>query len=312
MSIALALDIGGTKLAAAIVDDSGRVLHRHEAPTVGETAEALFAQLGSVANAALADAPGIPDVCGVGTVGPMTTGGELVSPLNVPQWRRFPLRQSLASILPMPVIIDNDAKATALGEGWTGAARNVRNYVGMVVSTGVGGGIVLEGRLLHGRLGNAGHIGHIVVDPESSRQCSCGGYGCLEGEASGSAIRSRTGRPASEATPDVVEHTGRLVGRAVASTAMLLDLDLAVVGGSVALGFGEPFFVAAREELARRAGLDYSRGTRIVPAALVPMPGSWERPQSGSAASQPTNKPDVEGRRALRSPSPGHSGRANR
>src|SRR5690606_28479652 len=125
----------------------------------------------------------------------------------------------------------NDAKALALGEGWKGAAAGCRDYLGMVVSTGVGGGIVLDGRLLDGAAGNAGHIGHVIVEPEG-RPCGCGGFGCLEAEASGTAIAAITGKPAREATPDVVERTGTLVGRAVASVANLLDLQLAVVAGS--------------------------------------------------------------------------------
>jgi glucokinase len=137
----------------------------------------------------------------------------------------------------------------------------------MVVSTGIGGGIVLDGRLLDGRAGNAGHIGHVVVEP-AGRPCFCGGRGCLEGEASGRAIEAVTGRPAAEAGPEVVRRTGTLVGRAVASVANLLDLGLAVVAGSVALGFGEPFFAAAQAEIDARARLEFSRGARIRPAGL--------------------------------------------
>src|SRR5581483_3706715 len=103
-----------------------------------------------------------------------------------------------------------------------------------------------------------GHIGHVVVEPDG-RRCACGGQGCLEAEASGLAIAALTGAPASLAGPEVVERTGTLVGRAVASVANLLDLRLAVVAGSVALGFGAPFFAAAQAELDRSARLDFSR-----------------------------------------------------
>jgi glucokinase len=137
----------------------------------------------------------------------------------------------------------------------------------MVVSTGVGGGIVLDGRLLDGAQGNAGHIGHVVVEPDG-RLCACGGRGCLEAEASGLAIQAITGSAPIQA-PDAVRHrTGTLVGRAVASVANLLDLELAVVAGSVALGFGAAFFDAAQAEIALRSRLDFSRDTRILPAGL--------------------------------------------
>ncbi len=197
----------------------------------------------------------------------MTVGGERVSPVNIPAWRDFPLRARLAELTQLPVFVDNDAKALALGEGWKGAAVGVSDFIAMVVSTGIGGGIVLDGQMLDGAQGNAGHIGHVIVEPDGHR-CGCGARGCLEAEASGTAIASITGRPPKEAGPEVVERTGRLVGLAVASAANLLDLKLAVVAGSVALGFGEPFFAAAQAEIDARTALDYSRGTKIRPAAL--------------------------------------------
>ena len=197
----------------------------------------------------------------------MTLGGEAVSPLNIGAWRNFPLRARLGASTGLPTFVDNDAKALALGEGWKGAAAGARDFIAMVVSTGVGGGIVLDGRLLDGGHGNAGHIGHVIVEPDG-RRCVCGARGCLEAEASGPSIAAATGRPAIEAGPEVVARTGRLVGRAVASVANLLDLSLAVVAGSVALGFGAPFFAAAQDELDARARLDFSRGARIVPAGL--------------------------------------------
>ena len=137
----------------------------------------------------------------------------------------------------------------------------------MVVSTGVGGGIVLDGRLLDGADGNAGHVGHLIVEPDG-RPCACGSRGCLEAEASGLAIAADHRAAAGRAPPAVRERTGRLVGRAVADVCVLLDLGLAVVAGSVALGFGEVFFAAAQAELDRRARISFARGARIVPAGL--------------------------------------------
>jgi glucokinase len=267
--LCLAVDIGGTKLAAGLVGSDGAVSGDTHVPTPHTAdAAAVWSALASLIERVAANAPdGSLTICGVGCGGPMTPGGETVSPLNIPGWRGFPLRSRLTELLGLPVAIDNDAKALARGEGWLGAARGCQNYIAMVVSTGVGGGIVLDGRLLDGRLGNAGHIGHTVVEPDG-RPCTCGGVGCLEAEASGTAIAAITGNDPAHAPPEIVERTGTLVGRAVASTATLLDLDLAVVAGSVALGFGEPFFQAARVEIAKRACMEYSRSTRIVPAGL--------------------------------------------
>jgi len=267
MTRVLAVDIGGTKLAAGVVDDNGTVVASHRCPTPStDDADALFSAL--VALLTELDTSNC-EMVGVGCGGPMRAGGEFVSPLNIPAWRDFPLRARLNEHCGLPVVVDNDAKALALGEGWTGAAKDVRDYIGMVVSTGIGGGIVLDGRLLDGAAGNAGHIGLVIVEPRG-HECACGAHGCVEAEASGTAIEKFTGRPAREATPDVVYRTGMLVGRAVASVANLLDLQLAVVSGSVALGFGEPFFAAAQEELEARACLEFSRGARIVPGALGP------------------------------------------
>jgi glucokinase len=265
---ALAVDIGGTKLAAAVVAADGTIIaaERAATPDTGD-ADAVFRCVVGVVDAVRSRAQREPEVCGVGCGGPMLAGGRAVSPLNIPAWRGFPLRDRLTAEVGVPVAVDNDAKALALGEGWLGAAQGVRNYVAMVVSTGIGGGIVLGGRLLDGAQGNAGHIGHVVVEPDG-RLCVCGGRGCLEAEASGLSIQAATGGHPSEAPESVRRRAGTLVGRAVASVANLLDLDLAVVAGSVALGFGPPFFEAAQEEIGRRACLDFSRSTRIIPAGL--------------------------------------------
>lgn len=272
----LAVDIGGTKMAAGLVDRDGRVLAQRRVPTGrsgggADDADVLFDDLAGlvvdVLEAGAAVSPGAPAVVGVGCGGPMAPGGATVSPLNIPGWRDFPLRPRLAELTGLPTYVDNDAKALALGEGWVGAAAGERDFVAMVVSTGVGGGIVLDGRLLDGAGGNAGHIGHVIVEP-GGRPCVCGATGCLEAEASGTGIAAATGRPAAEAGPEVVARTGMLVGRAVASVANLLDLRLALVAGSVALGFGEPFFVAAQAELDRLARLDFSRGATIRPGGL--------------------------------------------
>ena len=190
-----------------------------------------------------------------------------MSPLNTPVWRDFPLRRRLAEATGLPTYLDLDAKALARGEGWLGAAAGVTDFVALVVSTGVGGGIVSGGRLLDGASGNAGHLGHLIVEPDGA-PCACGARGCLEAEASGPAIAARIGRPAEQADPATIARTGRLVGRAVAGVANLLDLRLAVVAGSVALGFGGPFFDAAQQELDRSCRLQFSRGCRIVPAGL--------------------------------------------
>ena len=277
MDRVLAVDIGGTKMAAGIVTAAGELVDRRQVATVpGGDAEALWAPLAEMVREVVAGAEVL--AVGVGSGGPMARGGETISPLNIPGWREFPLRSRLAELVGLDVFVDNDAKALALAEGWIGAARGEANFIAMVVSTGVGGGIVLDGRLLDGAAGNAGHIGHVIVEPDGFTLPDHA-QGVLEGEASGTAIRAITGRPAAEADAATIARTGTLVGRGVASVCNLLDLRLAVVAGSVALGFGEPFFRAAQAEIDRRCLLDHSRGSRIIPAGL-----GDEGPLVGAAA----------------------------
>lgn len=274
-SDALAIDIGGTKLAVGLVDRAGRLTQRHQVPAPADDGEAMWSTLRDLIM--LVDISAAT-VVGVGSGGPMTAHGELLSPLNISGWRSFPLRARLAEELDLPTFVDNDAKALALAEGWVGAAQGVDDYLAMVVSTGVGGGIVLDGRLLDGASGNAGHIGHVIVEPDG-RPCACGSRGCLEAEASGTAVAAITGRPAAEADVAMRRRVGTLVGRAVGSTANLLDLRMVTVAGSVALGYGTDFFDAAQAEIDRVACLDFSRGIRIVAAGC-----GDEGPLIGAAA----------------------------
>lgn len=258
-------------MACGLVDGTGCLHHREVTPTPEAGAEGLFEALSGLVERVQAEATRsgmpVPGVCGVGCGGPMTRHGEEVSPVNIGGWRGFPLRRRLEEIVELPTFVDNDAKALALGEGWVGSAAGCPDYVAMVVSTGVGGGVVLDGRLLDGAQGNAGHIGHVNVLPDG-HLCGCGAHGCLEAEASGLAIEKITGLPAREASPATIDRAGTLVGRAVASVACLLDLRLAVVAGSVALGFGRPFFDAAQREIDARARLEFAVGTTVCPAGL--------------------------------------------
>lgn len=267
----LAIDVGGTKMESAVVTSQGTLSGRARTATVGEDAESLFAVLVEIVARTLAvhRAAGGPEpvAIGVGCGGPMAPGGATVSPLNIPAWRDFPLRDRLSERFGLPCAVDNDAKALALAEGRHGAAVGASDHLAMVVSTGVGGGLVLDGRLVDGASGNAGHIGHVVVVPDG-RRCVCGSTGCLEAEASGTAIAAITGLPAADADTVMRRRTGTLVGRAVAALVVACDLRLVCVGGSVALGYGDDFFDAANAELARVARIDYTTGARIVPVGL--------------------------------------------
>ena len=263
----LAVDIGGTKIAAGVVDADGRLLRWATEPTpTGPDPEAIWQALTTAVTRAEPDGA---QAIGIGSAGPMERGGVTVSPLNILGWQDFPLLQRVSEAYALPVVIDVDAKALAVGEGWRGAGAGVSNFIAMVVSTGVGGGVVVDGRLLHGAQGNAGHIGHVVVVPGGAL-CGCQGRGCLEAEISGTAIGRRIGAPASQASPQEVHRAGQLLGEGLASVTNLLDLELIAVGGSVALGFGEPFFAACNTALHASSRLGFTANTRVVPVGLGP------------------------------------------
>lgn len=287
----LALDIGGTKLAAGLVGLDGTVADQDSAPTNGRgAAEALYADLLGLCDRVLAaggvaasDLVGI----GVGCGGPMLYPEGRVSPLNIPAWRGFPLRASLEARFGRPALVDNDAKALALGEHWVGAGQGAGCLLGMVVSTGVGGGIVDGGRLVHGALGNAGHVGHVIAFRDGP-PCECGARGCVEAVASGTGLskRARVAQadgllpdlPPAPTGADVVnaakrgeptavtlvEEAGMAVGRGIAAAAVLLDLDRVVIGGSVALGAGDLLLGPLRRELASDARIEFARDRVVV------------------------------------------------
>lgn len=293
----LAIDIGGTKLAAGVVSAAGELLSSARRPTpVEPDPELVYAALRETISDAMAGAVGtsITSV-GVGSGGPMRMYEGVISPLNIPGWRNaFPLVARLEADLGMSVVLDNDAKAFALGEHLFGAGRGYGHMMGVVVSTGVGGGLISGGELIHGRTGNAGHVGHTIAEP-GGPGCACGGRGCVEAVASGPSIvrliraEMESGRSTllSELPPDVVltaravaeaaregdalaregyERAGGALGVGFAGAAALVDLDLIVVGGGVSLA-GDLLFEPLKASLAAHARLDYLQGLRVVPAA---------------------------------------------
>lgn len=270
--VILAVDVGGTEFAAGLVTFRGELLDRSRVDLEDDVGpQSHFAALAAVVGEQMERARVQHHVrlraIGLGCAGPIELNCETVSPLSIPAWRRFPLRQHLVELTGLPVHGDLDAKALALAEGWLGAARGVRSYCAISVSSSVGGGFVLDGELLDGASGNAGHIGHLIVEP-GGRRCACGARGCLDAEASGLAIEAITGRPLSEPTYDIMRRTGRLVGRAAGQICSSLDLDLVVVGGSVALGFAATFFNAAQEEIDAVARIGQGAAARVTPVRL--------------------------------------------
>ncbi len=285
--LTLALDIGGTKIAAGLVDAAGTLAHSATRATPDcARAERVWAMVAELIAQAMDIADGAVDAVGVGSAGPIDVRAGTVSPVNIACWHGFPLRDRVAAMLPgLPVRLAGDAVCMALGEHWRGAGRDAQFLLGMVVSTGVGGGLVLGGVPYAGRTGNAGHVGHVVVDPDG-QPCACGGRGCVETVASGPALvrwarvtgwSASPGAGAKElavaaAAGEPVAVTAFRRGATalaamIASVAAVCDLDVVVIGGGVAAA-GPLLFDPLRAALADYARLDYLTGLRVLPAAL--------------------------------------------
>ncbi len=289
-----ALDIGGTKIAGALVDDEGAVLHRAETPTPArESAARLVRAVDTVVDALTAHpAWGAVRGLGIASAGPVDTAAGTVSPVNIPGWRGFPLVRTIRAHPSLPdgvePVLLGDAVAMAAAEHWHGAARGVADALCMVVSTGVGGGFVLDGRLHPGPSGNAGHIGHVTVDLDGP-PCPCGSRGCVEVYASGPAIARHAvaagWRPLDGAEPTAADvaaaarhgderalaafdRSARALAAGIAGSATLLEIEVVVVGGGVAQA-GDTLFGPLRRHLRRYAALGFTRDLEVRPAALA-------------------------------------------
>ncbi|OBH81745.1 sugar kinase [Mycobacterium scrofulaceum] len=285
--LTLCLDIGGTKIAAGLADPDGALVHTVIRPTPGGGAEQVWAVVEATIADALRAADGAVAAVGIGSAGPIDLGAGTVSPVNIKGWQRFPLRDRVAAAVPgAPVRLGGDGLCMALGEHWRGAGRGADFLLGMVVSTGVGGGLVLGGVPYTGRTGNAGHVGHVVVE-DGGPPCVCGGRGCVEAIASGpSMVRwarangwsappaagARALAAAAAAGDPLALRAFRRGATAlaamIASVGAVCDLDLVVIGGGVA-NSGGLLFDPLREKLAEYARLDFLAGLRVVPAELA-------------------------------------------
>lgn len=291
-----ALDIGGTKIAGGLVDAAGRTVLTRTRPTPASPDARAVAQ---AVHAVLDDLAAAPEwravvAVGIGSAGPVDITHGTVSPVNIPAWREFPLVRRVAghpAVAGLPVTLAGDAVAMAAGEHLHGAARDAQNALCVVVSTGVGGGLILGGRVMAGATGNAGHIGHISVEM-NGEPCPCGGRGCLERLASGPAIArhalaggwlprgtdcsaeavahdARAGDPVAGAA---FARAAQALAAGIAATAALVEIDTVVIGGGVAQA-GAVLFDPLRTWLGRYATLAFTQGIRVLPAQQGPHAG---------------------------------------
>jgi len=290
----IGVDLGATKVAVGLVAPDSRIIARRRFPTGAPQGPSHVVEgIVRAVRELEAHLPRGAHVAGLGicSPGPLDhVGGVIIDPPNLPGWSSVPMRQLLAERLEMPVCLEHDAKAAALGEYHFGAARGARDMVYVVVGTGVGAAIIIDGRLYRGRHNSAGEVGHITIALQGAR-CSCGSCGCVETFLSGphlgrayaeAAAREGLAAPAVDVTGETVARlaekgdplalevmgrAGEALGTAVASLAMILDIDLYVIGGSVAKA-GELLLAPARQAICRHSFRSVSEHVRIVQCGL--------------------------------------------
>lgn len=283
---AIGVDLGGTNLRIAAVDSNGKVL---EKITLGTEVtrgrdRVIYEMCGAIQELTAKFRTSTGELAGIGIGVPgiieMQTGMLRESP-NLPGWQNYPVRQEIEQRLGTHVILENDANAAALGEKWLGAAANVQDMCMVTLGTGVGGGIVLQGRIWHGMTGMAGELGHITVDPQGP-PCGCGNRGCLEQYASATAVKrmaveavangqapelARAMHEAPEFSSKVVyqmavqgdqpalqifERVGKALGAVIADLVNIFNLPMYVIGGGVSLAW-EAFAPSVMDEVRKNS-----------------------------------------------------------
>ncbi|MFB9375524.1 ROK family protein [Kineococcus gynurae] len=292
----LGIDIGGTKIAAGCISADGEVVLDREVPTDATDALAVTAALHGLVDGVLADAAErgltVGDAIGIGSAGPVDTRSGTVNPVNIVSLRGFPLTATVADRAterlgrPVRAVVAQDGQCFAAAEQWVGAGVGAASMLGVVVSTGIGGGIVLDGHLLAGKTGNAGFISHVGVELDGLVLPGSGALGVVESYASGPAMvraalargwragetvdaRVLTGdaRDGDPLALDVIARGTRALASAFLSVAALFDLEQIVVGGGVASA-GDVLFTPLRAAYAELAVYPHLADVAITPARL--------------------------------------------
>ncbi|HEX5831083.1 MAG TPA: ROK family glucokinase [Gemmatimonadaceae bacterium] len=300
------IDLGGTNIVAGVLTADGqRQLAMRSEPTHPELgADTVVERIVSLAERVIAEAraeTGAPREAfmgvGIGAPGPLDRERGVVVVAPNLGWRQFPLRDRVEAGLGLPAVLDNDANCATLGEWWCGAAKGHRYVVGLTIGTGIGGGLIVDGRLFHGASDVAGEVGHMTID-STGRRCACGNYGCLEayasgpaiaerarealGEENGSRLRERVDGDLSRITAqtvydaareddpvalEVVRDTARFLGTGVANLLNIFNPDVVVIAGGVTQA-GDALFEPLRHEVKKRAFRPAVEACEIVPGAL--------------------------------------------
>ena len=269
----LGLDIGGTKFAAGVVDASGAVhgfvVAPSEAARGPEDGVARLFELGRAAVAESGWSWDAIDAIGIGCGGPLdSANGILIAPLHLPGWNDVHIAARATEELGRPAVLDNDATAAAAGEHRYGAGRGRRNMVYLTLSTGVGGGVIIDGQLHRGRSGNGGELGHVTVDWHGRRCRGCGRRGCLEAYCSGTSIAERANEAGmdgasaadvaqaalagNDIAAKVWDETCEALASGITSIVNLFEPEIVVLGGGV-VRTGEQLLAPVRQRVAEQA-----------------------------------------------------------
>lgn len=248
MALALAIDLGGTQLRVAVVNDAGQLVRRAAMATpVAGGPPAIVADMLRLAGEVIGDDRHEIAGAGVSAPGPLDSDtGTIIDMPTLPGWADYPLQRLLGEKLAMPVVLENDGIAAAFGEWKYGAGRGLAHLVYVTVSTGIGGGVVADGRLLRGHRGMAGHVGHMMIARDGPK-CSCGGTGCFEALASGTAFNGAAraagyadakavvaaARQGDARAAAVVAGEADVLGYGFASLLYLFSPQRLIVGGGV-------------------------------------------------------------------------------
>jgi glucokinase len=252
----LGVDVGGTKIATGLVNERAEVSSAHSIPTLAnEGFNVSIGQLWRAIEQSLTAKVTAIGICAPGPLNPKT--GVILNPPNLPGWCDIPLEKLARERFGLPVRVENDCNAAGLAEARFGAAKGCSSVFYSAIGTGIGSGIILDGRIYHGKNGAAAEGGHVSIDYRSETVCRCGSIGCIEAIASGHVL-DRMG------TYDLDEIAVQL-GAWLGSVVSLLDPDIVVIGGGVAK-IGEPLFERLRAIVPKRTINPHATELPIVPA----------------------------------------------
>jgi glucokinase len=282
----IGVDLGGTNLRAAAVTADGAMLEKISGTTdLHDGREAVIADIVAAINQLKAKC-GSDKLAGVGIGVPgfiLIEEGVIVGSNNLPEFDHFPIRDDIEQKLGTPIFLENDANAAALGEKWIGAGRDVQDLVLLTLGTGVGGGIISAGRVIHGHVGMAGELGHVTVVP-AGNPCGCGNYGCLEKHASATAIVAmarmmqlgddltaedvyKLAKGGNEKAKMIFHTTGMMLGIALANLINIFNFPLYLLSGGVLAGWDE-FAPSMMAEIQKRSFTYRNTKTRVEKASL--------------------------------------------